>query len=107
MAHSGNDPLWQVAGNSKNNRLLFHAWDDAVDVVCYDTASGDTHLLSPLAATVLHYLQRDAKLGLDAVISHVAASLSIPADNPADANLVSAIEQTLSEFTARGVLAQT
>lgn len=83
-------------------RLLFRAWDDDTNVVCYDDASGDTHLLSPLAAAILSHLQRESVLRLDAVVNHVAASLDVEADE----TLVLAIEEILSEFTERGVLAQ-
>jgi PqqD family protein of HPr-rel-A system len=83
-------------------RLLFRAWDDDANVVCYDATSGDTHLLSPLAAAILSHLQRESALRLDAVVNHVAASLDVEADE----TLVLAIEEILSEFTERGVLAQ-
>lgn len=84
-------------------RLLFRSWNDDSAVVCYDTISGDTHLLNPLAAETLSQLQRDATLSLDVLATRVAASLDIEVDE----DLVRAIEQILSEFTERGVLAHT
>lgn len=93
------DAQWRIDGH---DRLLFRSWGDVTDVVCYDTASGDTHLLSPFVASMLLLLQRDGALRLDAITNHVAASLDIEADE----SLVQAIEETLSEFTERGVLAQ-
>ena len=94
------DAQWRIDGH---HRLLFRSWGDETDVVCYDTASGDTHLLSPLAAAILSPLQQDTALRLDAITSHVAASLDVESDE----TLVLAIEETLSEFTERGILAQT
>lgn len=94
------DAQWRIDGD---HRLLFRAWSDETDAICYDTTSGDTHLLCPLAAATLSHLQRDDALRLDAITCHVAASLDVEADE----TLVQAIEETLSEFTERGVLAQT
>lgn len=99
-----NEPGSVILRNmARKDRLLFRSWDDDSAVVCYDTASGDTHLLSPLAAEILRQLQQDATLNLDVLTSRVAASLDLEADE----DLVLAIEQTISEFTERGILAQT
>ena len=92
--------LWHI---TENQRLLFRSWDDRAAVICYDTLSGDTHLLNPLAAATLCRLQQDTPLRLDALACHVAASLGTEADEA----LVLSIEESLTEFTARGVLAQT
>lgn len=82
-------------------RLLFRAWDDDSTVVCYDTFSGDTHLLNPVAAQTLLHLQQDGALQLDALLKRVAASIEMDATP----ELQSAIEHILSEFSERGVLA--
>ena len=94
------DAQWRIDGH---HRLLFRSWNDETDVVCYDTTSGDTHLLSPFVVSLLSLLQRDNALRLDAITSHVAASLDVESNE----TLVLAIEETLSEFTERGVLVQT
>lgn len=94
------DTQWRIVGKQ---RLLFRSWDDDTAVVCYDTLSGDTHLLSPLAAETLRHLQQNTSLHLDALASRVSASLGIEADEA----LVFSLEETLTEFIERGVLAQT
>lgn len=91
---------WHI---TESQRLLFRSWDDHTAVLCYDTLSGDTHLLSPLAAATLRCLQQESPLCLDALAHHVAASLGTEADEA----WVSSIEESLTEFTERGVLAQT
>lgn len=81
-------------------RLLFRSWPDDSIVVCYDTLSGDTHLLSEMAALALQQLQQDNGLQLDALLARVAASLGMET-NP---ELASAIEQILNDFNERGML---
>jgi PqqD family protein of HPr-rel-A system len=44
---------WQLAAPDE---LYVHVWDG--EVAAYNGATGDTHLLSPLAAAILQSLQR-------------------------------------------------
>jgi len=93
-------PGWKVAGDA---RLLFQSWENESAVICYDTRSGDTHLLNPVAAEALACLQQPSFVQLDALVDRVAASLDIDVDD----ELVRFIEDTLSDFSQRGVLART
>ena len=93
-------PGWKVAGDA---RLLFQSWENESAVICYDTFSGDTHLLSLAAAQALVCLQQEPSVQLDVLVARVAASLGIDVDD----ELVSFIENTLSDFSNRGVLART
>lgn len=52
MPHRGEDTLWQIA---PGRELLLHTWDD--EYVIFDKASGDTHLLSEPAGSLLECLQ--------------------------------------------------
>jgi PqqD family protein of HPr-rel-A system len=100
MINRRDDTLWGMMGE---RRLVFRTWNDGTDVVCYDTASGDTHLLSALAAETLRQLQARPALRVDALASHVAGSFGLNADEA----FVSSLEEILSEFARRGVIAQT
>jgi len=93
-------PGWKVAGDA---RLLFQSWENESAVVCYDTFSGDTHLLNLTGAQALFCLQQEPSVPLDALVDRVAASLDIDVDD----ELVRFVEDTLSDFTKRGVLTRT
>jgi PqqD family protein of HPr-rel-A system len=95
------DSGWRVEGGA--HRLLFRSWESEAAVVCYDTLSGDTHLLNLIAAQALICLQQESPIQLDALVDRVAASLDIDVDD----ELVHFIEDTLSDFSRRGVLART
>lgn len=92
------DACWGLIGQE---RFQFRHWKDSEDAVCYDTLSGDTLLLNPLATQILQALQHISPLRLDAISSHVAASLDVEID----ADLAQAIADTLSEFSQRGIVA--
>jgi PqqD family protein of HPr-rel-A system len=99
MSNYVDDALWRTAGQE---RMVFRTWNDGTDVVCYDRMSGDTHLLSALAAETLRQLQARA-LRVDVLTTHIAGSFGLKVDEA----LVSSLDEMLSEFAKRGILAQT
>lgn len=52
MPAPGEDTLWQIA---PGHELLLHTWGD--EYVIFDKASGDTHLVSEPAGSLLECLQ--------------------------------------------------
>ena len=77
--------------------LHWHVWDD--EFVVYNTGSGDTHLLDPVAAEVLQSLEIESA-DLPELIDRVAASLRIEPDSKFSAYL----EQLLSDLHKLGLI---
>ena len=77
--------------------LYRHSWDD--EFVVYNTGSGDTHLLDPVAAKALQILE-DGPVVLSELTGGVAASLEIEGDH----RLLAYLERLLSDFRRLGLI---
>jgi len=79
-----------------------HAWDDDDLVVVYNKASGDTHLLEPLAGVLLQMIESDSctteKLVMDCADAFLDKDKS---------NAVAAIEATLIQLRDVGLVFST
>lgn len=73
-------------------------WDD--DLVLHNAGSGDIHHLTPLAAELFARLQQSPGLDAASLGQQLAQSLSLEAD----AELLSAVEQTLADFERLGIV---
>ena len=71
--------------------LHWQSWDD--EFVVYNSGSGDTHLLDPVAAEALQNLEQESA-DLSELVDRVAASLEIEPDSEFSAYL----EQLLSDL---------
>lgn len=91
------DSKWQVAAK---NSLLFRSWND--EFVVYNGATGDTHLLGLAAAQVMLELQQTPA---DAV--GLAESVAPLLQTEPDEELVSFIEQILTDFDSLGIIEST
>ena len=77
--------------------LRWRSWDD--EFVVYNSGSGDTHLLDPVAAEALQNLEQESA-DLSELAGRVAASLKIQADSEFSAYL----EQLLSDLYKLGLI---
>jgi PqqD family protein of HPr-rel-A system len=80
--------VWKVEGES---RFHFRRWGD--ECVAYDNATGDTHLLDPVAAELLVSLQQAAAT-TEELVQRVASRLGTEAGS----DLFSALESALGDF---------
>lgn len=85
---------WKVPSGFE---LHWRTWDD--EFVVYNTGSGDTHLLDPVAAHVLQVLEREP-LSLTLLTGRVAASFELEQD----IQLSSYLERLLSLFERLGLV---
>jgi PqqD family protein of HPr-rel-A system len=74
-------------------------WDD--EFVLYHEQSGDTHLLNPLAARALEFLNR-TPLSADDLAGRLAAAFELDAVPKLD--LASAVTQLLARFSDLGLI---
>lgn len=86
--------VWQVASNAD---LLWHVWDD--ETVVYHRRSGDTHILNPLSAVVLEFLDQRAAT-CSQIVEHVADYFELKADD----ELLQKMEECLSRFDQVGLI---
>ena len=60
-----------------SGRFLLHAWEE--DALAFDTYSGDTHLLEPLAAALVRYLGQ-AECDLQGLLTQLDQEFIVPED---------------------------
>ena len=77
--------------------LYWQSWDD--EFVVYNSGSGDTHLLDPVAAEALQILEREPA-NLTELAGNVSASLEIELDS----ELSGYLERVLSYFHRLGLI---
>ncbi len=69
---------WQCAAYS---RLLLHRHQGSEEILLFDSGSGNTHVIDPVAAEVLQTLQK-GPADVDTLVLGVAAALKLPPDRP-------------------------
>ena len=79
--------------------LHWQSWDD--EFVVYNSGSGDTHLLDPVAAEALQNLEQESA-DLSELVARVAASLEIEPDT----DFAAYLEQLLSDLYKLGLIAR-
>lgn len=77
--------------------LHWQSWDD--EFVVYNSGSGDTHLLDPVAAEALQSLQK-RPANLSELARNLAESLEIKPDD----KLLTYLERLLSDFHRLGLV---
>jgi len=87
---------WSCAGR---DRLLVRSWGGEEGVV-YDTLSGDTHLLEPLALELLQHLTLGAPRSASALLDELADLIEDTAPEAA----LAAIEQSLESMRRAGLV---
>lgn len=87
---------WSCAGRE---RLLVRSWSGEEGVV-YDTLSGDTHLLEPLALELLQRLEAGVPRSARALLEDLADLVEDTAPEPA----LAAIEQCLESMRRAGLV---
>lgn len=85
---ASNATKWAVLAHA---RLYWQSWEG--EHIVYNSASGDTHLLDPVAAQVLQTLQREP-MELATLMREVADTLDIDLDD----ELLAYMEAALSEL---------
>ncbi|GAB3267104.1 HPr-rel-A system PqqD family peptide chaperone [Chitinimonas naiadis] len=60
-----------------SGRFLLHAWEE--DALAFDTYSGDTHLLEPLAAALVRYLGQ-SECDLESLLAQLNQEFIFPED---------------------------
>lgn len=65
---------WKIVSQ---DRLHWRVWDG--EFVVYDNGSGDTHLLSPEGAEILHLLSKHPA-SVEQVVQHMALKLNVETD---------------------------
>jgi len=88
------DARWKVKPEFP---LQWQVWDD--EFVVYNTGSGDTHLLDPVAAEVLQSLEQESA-NLPELVGKVTASLEIEPDS----KFSDYLEQLLSDLYKLGLI---
>ena len=87
---------WSCAGR---DRLLVRSWSGEEGVV-YDTLSGDTHLLEPLALELLQQLTRGVPRSASALLDELADLI----EDTASESALAAIEQSLESMRRAGLV---
>jgi len=87
---------WSCAGR---DRLLVRSWSGEEGVV-YDTLSGDTHLLEPLALELLQQLAAGAPRSASALLDELADLI----EDTAPGSALAAIEQSLESMRRAGLV---
>ena len=87
---------WSCAGR---DRLLVRSWSGEEGVV-YDTLSGDTHLLEPLALELLQQLAAGAPRSASALLDELADLI----EDTAPESALAAIEQSLESMRRAGLV---
>ena len=90
---------WSTSGSG---RRIFREWPDEDQVIVYDTATGDTHLIEALGMDVLQVLE--ASPGTTAHLSHALADRFEASDHGA---VVEYITATLHRLQDAGLVAST
>jgi PqqD family protein of HPr-rel-A system len=88
------DTRWKV---NSEFPLHWRRWDD--EFVVYNSGSGDTHLLDPVAAEALQNLEQESA-DLSELVVRVAASLEIEPDT----DFAAYLEQLLSDLYKLGLI---
>jgi PqqD family protein of HPr-rel-A system len=70
------------------------------EAVIFDTASGDTHYLAPLAQTLLHIIQSNPGMTADEIYAAVADRLSLKASS----QLAQLTDEALANLRRIGLL---
>jgi PqqD family protein of HPr-rel-A system len=81
----------------KTTKLAWKSWDD--EVVVFNFASGDTHLLNPVAARALRILEQKPLTARE-VSQQLASSDTLPADE----QLIEHVENLLSRLDEMGLI---
>jgi PqqD family protein of HPr-rel-A system len=87
---------WSCAGR---DRLLVRSWSGEEGVV-YDTLSGDTHLLEPLALELLQQLTLGVPRSASALLDELADLI----EDTASESALAAIEQSLESMRRAGLV---
>ena len=87
---------WSCAGR---DRLLVRSWSNEQGVV-YDTLSGDTHLLEPLALELLQQLTPGVPRSARALLDGLANLI----EDTAPESALDAIEQSLESMRRAGLV---
>jgi PqqD family protein of HPr-rel-A system len=87
---------WSCAGP---DRLLVRSWSGEEGVV-YDTLSGDTHLLEPLALELLRQLVTGVPRSARALLDELADLI----EDTGPASALAAIEQSLESMRRAGLV---
>ncbi len=87
---------WSCAGR---DRLLVRSWSGEEGVV-YDTLSGDTHLLEPLALELLQQLAPGVPRSARALLDELADLI----EDTAPESALAAIEQSLESMRRAGLV---
>jgi len=87
---------WSCAGR---DRLLVRSWSGEEGVV-YDTLSGDTHLLEPLALKLLQQLTAGVPRSASALLDELADLI----EDTAPESALAAIEQSLESMRRAGLV---
>ena len=85
---------WLVAPNVD---LRWRCWND--ELVVYHVQSGDTHLLNPIAAQILHALQKNA-MSTDELLQSVSRTFELEPNS----ELVRQVQQALEQFDELGLI---
>ena len=93
MTHTQN-ARWKV---NSEFPLQWRSWDD--EFVVYNSGSGDTHLLDPVAAEALQNLERE-EASLGELTGRVGASVKTEPDS----ELCAYLEKLLSDFYKLGLI---
>ena len=88
--------IWSCAGR---DRLLVRSWGGEEGVV-YDTLSGDTHLLEPLALELLQQLTLGVPRSASALLDELADLI----EDTAPESALAAIEQSLEAMRRAGLV---
>ena len=88
------DARWKV---NPKFPLQWQVWDD--EFVVYNTGSGDTHLLDPVAAEVLQSLEKKT-----ADLSELAGRVSASIEIEPDSKFSDYLEQLLSDLHKLGLI---
>jgi PqqD family protein of HPr-rel-A system len=85
------------AGYWVSRPLLWKQWGD--ELVVYDIESGNTHLISPVAAKILRRLDQQPS-----TLAQVAEYLTSEVDIDSDPELVQHIERLISDLDELGLV---
>jgi PqqD family protein of HPr-rel-A system len=87
----------EVSLSWKSTKLVWKSWDR--EVLVYNTASGNTHLLSPNAAEVLELLEKASLTPRE-----VAQQLTISANVSVDEEITQRVEDLLLNLNELGLV---
>ena len=77
--------------------LLWKQWPD--EPVVYNTASGNTHLISPIAAKILRQLEQQASTALE-----LAEKIACEFDVESDSEVVANVERMIRDLDDLGLV---